>query len=336
VSRYANRFTVMALIAIFKSTRKRLALLLVVVLVIAGGMGAASFHLVKLSKLVPKSAALTVSSPGASPMSTPQPTPSRTPPPTVQSDSPMPVGGPPGTRWVLSFAEEFNGTAADALNSGTWHTGWWGDGVLTRAVDSQETALYDRSLITVANGYAFMKAAPNTTNKSVAGVQKSNLGSQLVSDPSQATVGKMVGYGYVEARLQQPAGNGTEAVWPGWWLNGHTWPDDMEIDILEGNGTDNGNCYNIHYGVGDDTTNLNATDRCAAVKGATSGMHTYGADIRPDGVTFYYDGQAVGSYSGAVPPASRYLMVGISTAGTLTSEKTLQVDYVRAWNRAPY
>ena len=69
------------------------------------------------------------------------------------------------------------------------------------------------------------------------------------------------------------------------------------------------------------------------VAGATTGMHTYAADIRPDGVTFYYDGVAVGGYDGAVPDAERYLMVGITSSGTVQAPRTLLVDHVRAWTR---
>jgi beta-glucanase (GH16 family) len=141
-------------------------------------------------------------------------------------------------------------------------------------------------------------------------------------------------YGYAEARMQLPAGNAEEDVWPSFWLTGHTWPDDMEIDVIEGDGTDEGCKFNIHYGSdGVDSTTLDDDVRQSTVPGATTGMHTYAADIRPDGVTFYYDGVAVYSYDGDVPDKSRYLMVGLSTAGTMSSTKSLDVDYVRAWTR---
>jgi hypothetical protein len=61
-------------------------------------------------------------------------------------------------------------------------------------------------------------------------------------------------------------------------------------------------------------------------------MHVYGADVEPTFVSFYYDGIQVGMYSGAVPSAQRYIVLGLGTNGAaLAAPKTLIVDYVRAW-----
>jgi beta-glucanase (GH16 family) len=109
----------------------------------------------------------------------------------------------------------------------------------------------------------------------------------------------------------------------------------MEIDVIEGDGTDEGCKFNIHYGDDEETVNLNDDPRRRqTVEGATTGMHTYAADIRPDGVTFYYDGIAVGGYDGEVPDVPRYLIVGVTTSGTMDSTRSLLVDHVRAWTRA--
>lgn len=237
----------------------------------------------------------------------------------------------------MLFAEEFDQASTSALLAeGRWATGWFGTGV-TGSVNDTETAYYDPDLVAVSSGQATFTAGPNATDKKPPGITESrpNLGAQLSTDPDQAPTGFTMSYGYVEARLQQPAGNPTEAVWPGWWLTAHDWPTAMEIDVLEGDGTDTGGGFNIHYGatVGVDSINLNAGPRLATVTGATTGMHTYGADIRSDGVDFYYDQVWVGGYVGAVPDTPRFLMTGLSTAGTLTGSKALIVDYIRAWER---
>ncbi|MGY1696280.1 MULTISPECIES: glycoside hydrolase family 16 protein [unclassified Geodermatophilus] len=216
-----------------------------------------------------------------------------------------------------------------------WHFGWYGDGYLTHPVNSSETALYDRSLLAVHDGVARFSVRPNTEGRTDSGRTEPQLGAVINTDPGQAHVGFSIGYGFVEARLQQPAGSAAEALWPGFWLNGYDWPANMEIDVVEGDGTDSGCSFNIHYGpVGTDVTNLNGIDRTRTVPGATSGMHVYGADIRPHGVTFYYDGRPVYTYSGPVPDAERYLVIGLSTGGTVTQERTMLVDWVRAWRRS--
>lgn len=222
--------------------------------------------------------------------------------------------------WHMTFDDEFNGTA---INTQKWTTGWFGSGV-TDSVNTLETSCYDSKNITVKGGIASFttigtssvchngKAMPNT--------------SALV-----ASNGKFEqGYGFYEARLKQPAG---DALWPGWWLTGYTWPNDMEIDILEGSG-DNSGGFNVHYSCATGECNMNRTKRVVPVAGATSGFHTYGAYVTPTGVKFYYDGKLVGEYKGSVPNKQRYLILGTSTSGgKVTSPKTMQVDYVRVWTR---
>jgi hypothetical protein len=247
-----------------------------------------------------------------------------------------PHGGPAGVKWHLQFDETFSEGKDALLQSGVWHAGWFGDGRLTDKVNGEETALFASDNLSVAGGVARLTVTPNVRNAALEdGTTEPNLGAALNSDESQATRGFMMTYGYVEARMQLPAAPVDEHVWPSFWLNGENWPDDMEIDVVEGDGTDHGNKFNIHYGSNNnDTTNLNDVHRQRTVPGATTGWHTYGAEIRPDGVTFYYDGKAVYTYRGQVPDAPRYLMLGASTSARVTAPRSLLVDYVRAWTRA--
>jgi beta-glucanase (GH16 family) len=246
----------------------------------------------------------------------------------------MPVGGPSEAEWQLEFSEDFTGDKETLLESGVWHSGWFGDGELTEPVNSRETALMSTANLSVADGRARFDITPNVDGQELAdGTTYPNLGAAINTDESQASSGFMLTYGYVEARMQLPAGSPAEDVWPSFWLNGHRNPEDMEIDVVEGDGTDQGNKFNIHYGTGEETINLNRVDRDVTVKGATTGMHTYAADVRPDGITFYYDGEAVHTYEGEVPDVPRYLMVGVSSAGTMSSTSFLIVDHVRAWTR---
>ncbi len=254
----------------------------------------------------------------------------------LASRSRTPVGGPTGVTWRPVFAEEFEHSADTVFSRGSWRFGWYGDGVVTDAVNRKETAGYARSLFTVEEDRGVFRVGPNHDSLSTGDGQPPNLGSILTTDPAQgARPGFTLGYGYVEARLQQPSGTDHEAVWPGFWLNGPDWPSSMEIDVIEGDGTDEGNTCNIHLGpAGSDVTNMNGTDRSTTVAGATAGMHTYAADIRPDGVTFYYDGVPVHSHAGPVPDARRYLVIGVSTSGHMSTTKSMLVDYVRAWVRS--
>lgn len=250
----------------------------------------------------------------------------------------QPLGAPDG-KWTLTFDEEFSErSAAELLRSGRWHFGWFGNGGLTCTVNcSFETAYDYRPLFRVSHGIATFITRPNFERLSCCGRGvKPNLASMIDTDPLQgAHPGYETSYGYVEARMWLPDGSPSEHVWPGWWLNGAQWPQDAEIDVLEGSGTDTRNCWNVHYGPRTrDISNLNGSPHCATVTGATSGWHTYGADIRPDGITWYYDGSQVGSYRGVIPAARRYLVIGASTRGILSSDKDTRVDYIRVWHEA--
>lgn len=246
-----------------------------------------------------------------------------------------PNGGPAGATWHLLFDESFSEGKDALLQSGIWHAGWFGDGRLTDKVNGEETSLFSVDNLSVSGGVARLTVTPNARQQALSdGTTEPNLGGAINSDESQASRGFMLTYGYAEARMWLPAAPASEQVWPSFWLNGETWPDDMEIDVLEGDGTDQGNKFNIHYGSNhNDTTNLDNAHRKRTIPGATAGWHTYGADIRPDGVTFYYDGTAVYDYQGKVPDVPRYLMVGLSTSARVTQPRTLLVDYVRTWTR---
>jgi len=249
-------------------------------------------------------------------------------------DSVKPVGGPADVSWQVQMDENFAEDTSALLDSGRWHAGWFGDGQLTQAVNSLETSLYASTNLSVADGVARLDVTPNSSRRALSdGTTQPNLGAALNTDKAQASDGFMFTYGYVEARLQLPAGTPGEGVWPSFWLNGEHWPNDMEIDIVEGDGTDQGCTFNIHYGDGKDITNLNDSVRTRTVPGATSGMHTYAADVRPDGVTFYYDGAAVYDYDGKVPDRPRYVMFGSSSSATVSARHSLLIDYVRVWSQ---
>ena len=75
---------------------------------------------------------------------------------------PVPAGGPEGVSWQLEFDEDFSGDLATLQDSGTWHTGWFGDGQLTLPVNDLETALMSTDNLSIADGVARMELTPNT------------------------------------------------------------------------------------------------------------------------------------------------------------------------------
>jgi beta-glucanase (GH16 family) len=244
------------------------------------------------------------------------PAPTRAPAPAAAT-TPLPVGVIGS--WKLKFADEFN---ANKLDGSKWSTGWFGSGV-TQAVDTaDELNCYDPRQVGVAGGELDITAIAKPER--CGGVLQPYATGLINSD------GKFnFTYGAYEARVWLPGSNGKIADWPAIWADGQNWPDDGEIDVLEGLGGDP--CYAFHYAGGD-------ASGCASIAGTTSGWHTYAADWEPGSLTFYYDGKRVSQTTTGVTKAPMYLILNLSVSNTMAPPAvvpaTMRVDYVRVWQHS--
>jgi beta-glucanase (GH16 family) len=237
---------------------------------------------------------------------------------TAGSSGSSAAGGPagdPGT-WNLAFDDEFTGSS---LDTSKWSVGWFGSGI-TKAVNSYETACYDPSHVSEANGELDLTLTAGST--SCGGATQPYDGAAVTTNGHfQFT------YGFVEVRAWL-AGNGSSVYdWPQIWLDGQNWPADGEIDILEGLG--GSACYHWHgppSGTG--------YGGCPAGN-FSGGWHTFGVDWEPGSVTYYYDGTNVGSVTNSTSQITgdpMYLILVASTSAESPSQAaTEQFDYVRVW-----
>ena len=108
-------------------------------------------------------------------------------------------------------------------------------------------------------------------------------------------------YGYFEARARVPEGQG---YLPAFWLMASDegkygqWPKCGEIDIMEVKGQDTSLSYHtIHYGY-DVASHKENQVKLQKTEGAFyNDFHVYAVDWEPDSITWYVDGEKVGSTS---------------------------------------
>lgn len=214
--------------------------------------------------------------------------------------------------WHLTFDDEFNGTSLDANK---WTTGWFGGGI-TAPVSSGELQCYDPAQVSVAGGSLHLTAVQR--QEACGGVTRQYASGMVTSNNLRQFT-----YGAYEARIYLPsAPDGTVANWPAFWTDGQNWPQDGEMDLVEGLGGNT--CYHFHSPAG-------GPGGCHNVG---PGWHTFGANWTPTSVTYYYDSVAVGTIN-ATSASPMYLIldnaVG-SYGGTTVTQADMQVDYVRVWN----
>jgi hypothetical protein len=232
------------------------------------------------------------------------PPPPNEPPP---SGAPDPNGGP-GGNWDLKFRDEFSGTSLDTSkwfennSAGTSHYG------------PQGGTAYKPGQVRVHDGRADLHLTP------------SPFAGQPYSGVRIDTMGKFeYTRGYAEARWQlgkQPLN------WAAFWTNGHNWPEDGEVDVFETLGSNLNPVAHVHTPAG----GPGAGGKVIGNAGTT--WHTYAAHWEANKITFYYDGQAVGSWNGSInSPHHLILSMQGPYAGTANVGDFASVDYVRVWQR---
>ena len=246
--------------------------------------------------------------------------------------SPQPAGlgnadGPSGN-WRMVFEDNFDGTA---LDSSSWNTGWYGTGV-TAPVQSQELACFDPSHVTVGSGVMTIKATNDDSTCS-----KGTNPHPYTSGNVNSNGKKSFSYGYFEAKINIEAdANNNMYNWPAWWLDGQpTWPNNGELDIMEGLGGDTASANANWHGPENGGNGNNFADKHLA-----SGWHTFAAEWSPGSVTAYYDGIKQRTYSSVsnITSSPQFMVLGLQIDGIVHGGKTkipgqIDVDYIRVWQR---
>jgi hypothetical protein len=226
----------------------------------------------------------------------------------------------------VAFDDEF--TQDTSLNRTWWTPGWFGTG--TTGLNG--TCL-SSSNVQLGTGTPNFGPDLNLWMEPFAsrcgGKGRSKYTGALISSNPQDGVAGHTGfqqtYGYFEADIYlPPAPGGTIANWPAWWMDGQSWPQDGEIDVVEGLGGHA--CFHFHFSVN------GAPGGCV---GSYSGWHTFGVDWEPGSITWYYDGVQVGQVTSNVTSSPMYMILDDgqgSYGGSTVLPVDMQVSYVRVWH----
>ncbi|HEX3542169.1 MAG TPA: LamG-like jellyroll fold domain-containing protein [Acidimicrobiales bacterium] len=247
----------------------------------------------------------------------------------------LPVGSAGGANLV--FSDEFNTTS---LNSSNWQTCAWWSSTTCSITTNNEEELYTKNNVAVGNGALDLQARHQdavawngSTYHYTSGMVSSG------GRSGQIVPGFSFTYGYTEARVKVPKGQG---LWPAFWLlpTDYSWPP--EIDAMEILGSQP-NVVNMTYHY------LNPAGAAASVGGTwtgpdfSAGWHTFGVDWEPSAIVWYVDGVERFRFTdaSAITSKAMYLVLNLAVGGnwpgpadaTTPMPSDYLVDYVRVWDR---
>lgn len=236
---------------------------------------------------------------------------------------PAPTGlqpkGPGGT-WTMSFDDEFSG---NSVNTSTWSYTSQAEADDGHGNPTNFQLEWDQGQnCSVANG-ALTITAQRADYTSAAGHTYGWTSCLLSSKPSFA-----FHYGFMEMRAQLPYAAG---FWPGFWTWETSGPDN-ETDAMEYYSNDR-----YHISLFQHSDGRGGCAYAVLPFNATTGFHTYGADVEPTGTTWYLDGQKLCSTS-ATSTGMTNVMLSMfvyskSPPQSASQSAAEQIDYVRIWAR---
>jgi beta-glucanase (GH16 family) len=240
---------------------------------------------------------------------------------TTKAPPPAPTGiqpAGPGGDWTLSFDDEFSGSS---VNSSTWEftseaeadDGHGNPTNFQLEWDQQQNCTVAGGILTITAERADYTAASGHTYGWTSCL--------LSSKPSFA-----FHYGFMQIRAQLPYAAG---FWPGFWTWQTSGPDN-ETDAMEYYSNDR-----YHVSLFQHSDGRGGCAYAVLPFNATSGFHTYGADVEPSGTTWYLDGQKMCETSATSTGMTNVMlsMFVYSKSPPLsgTQSATEQIDYVRVW-----
>ncbi len=216
------------------------------------------------------------------------------------------------------FQDEFDGKELDREKWTTQHG--WG------RTNEPELQYYAEDALTTQNGILTMKAeARNIENMAYS--------SGMINSMNSFTFT----YGYVEARIKIPAGQG---LWPALWLLDAGGSAD-EIDIVEILGHAPEMLYmTLHY-ADSDGNESGTSDKHYHGPNFSDDFHTFGLDWQEGNIVWYVDGLEQYRVTENVPGKPMYLIANLAVGGEWPGAPdesthfpaTYEIDYIRVYEK---
>ena len=243
------------------------------------------------------------------------------------SPPPAPPASVPGS-WHMIFNDEFSGTALDPV----WHATQYWEHEYT-VVGQGELQAYDASAALVRDGRLHLTARKDSSYgvPYVSGLVQTGGDTWVSGEPKFNFT-----YGYMEVRAKLPSGQG---LWPAVWMMPASHNDDNgELDVLEVIGSDPTRAnFNLHRNGLNDGHEWVGPD-------FSKDYHTFGVDWQAGYVAWYVDGveRARTTDPRYISPEASYPILNVAVGGdwpgapdaTTQFPATMEVDYVRVWQRA--
>jgi beta-glucanase (GH16 family) len=247
----------------------------------------------------------------------------------------LPTGSSGGANLV--FGDEFDGTA---LNAANWHTCSWWSSTTCSIETNNELELYTKNNVSVANG--MLKLQARRENAVAWNGKTYNYTSGMISSGGRSgsiPAGFTFRYGYTEARVKVPAGQG---LWPAFWTlpSDYSWPP--EIDVMEILGH-TPTVTEMHYHYLDGAGAHQGPGKAWTGPDFSAGWHTFGVDWQPGALVWYVDGVERWRFTdaSAITAKPQYLLLNLAVGGNWPGSPNAStpfpsdylVDYVRVWDR---
>jgi len=240
----------------------------------------------------------------------------------------------------LLFADDFDGAS---LDESKWnpHYWWRDDEDGCTIAPNNELQWYQPDDVIVADGTLKLRGQQRTVTTCDGEVY--NFTSGVVTTGKEAwdhpEPDKFAFlYGYAEARLKMPLGQG---LWPAFWLLScdQEWPP--EIDVMEFLGHKPTITHMTYHYLDDEGTHRGSGDWWTGPD-FSSDWHTFAIDWRPDAIVWYVDGVERYRFTDAtrIPHEPMYLVLNLAIGGdwpgppneTTPFPSYFEADYVKVWS----